>query len=127
KMAAMLHLTQTNWAELLDSLRDILLQDESKLENNISFYKKLHENPNTDRQQLENLYQKITWEQNRLYHMAEIVNRLYKFDLTSIAEELQTAMQSETQKKNGKIENWSFTIVKEDNELRTYFHPLPNA
>jgi hypothetical protein len=124
---AMLHLTQTNWAELLDNLRDILLQDESKLENNISFYKKLHESPSADRQQLENLYQKITWEQNRLSHMNEVVNRLYKFDLISIAGELQTAFQSEIQKKNGKIENWSFTIVKEDNELRTYFHPLPNA
>ena len=44
----MMHPSQVDWAELLDTIKDILLQDESKLENNISFYKtRKPQNPKT--------------------------------------------------------------------------------
>lgn len=119
-------ITQTNWAELLDTLKDILLQDETKLENNISFYKKLLANPQTDKQKLENMYQKVTWDQNRLLLLQEVMNRLYMFDIPIIAENLQTAIQTEATKKGGKIEDWLFTIQKENEELRTFFFPLSN-
>lgn len=121
-----LNSSQTNWAELLDTLKDILLQDETKLENNISFYKKLLENPQADKRKLENMYQKVTWDQNRLLLLQEIMKRLCMFDILNIAENLQTAIQTEATKKGGRIENWSFTIQKENEELRTFFFPLSN-
>ena len=122
-----LQLTRTNWVELLDSVRDILIQDEARLENNISFYKKLCDNPKADRPQIERAYQKILWDKHRLLYFAEVANRLCKFDLLIIAENLQAAIESEGSKKEGKIENLSFTVRKDKTEISTYFYPLPNA
>lgn len=123
---ALLHLTHKTWDELLDTLQDILLQDEEKLENNIAWYKKQFESPNPDKQQLEKLYQKIMNDKQRLSYMSETVNRLYTFNFVAIADKLQSAIQREEPKKGGKIHNWIFTIRMKDETLTTYFHPLPN-
>jgi len=119
-----LHLTQTSWDELLDTLQDILLQDEEKLENNISWYKKQFEAPNPDKQLLEKLYKRIQWDSHRLSNMSEIVNRLYTFNFVAIAESLQSAIKREEGIKGRKIPNWIFTLRNENDKITTYLQPL---
>lgn len=120
----MIHLSKTSWDELLDTLRDIVLLDKEKLENSISYYKKQFENPNTDKLQLEKLYQRIQWDTQRISYIDELVNRLYTFDFVAIAASLQNAIKCESLTKGSEIENWTFTIRKQNDLLTTYFNPI---
>lgn len=121
-----LHLVNVSWDELLDTILDILFQDENKLGQNIEYYKKIYNSDNPDKVQIEKMYKRLTHEQRRLDYVRELTTRLQIFNVFAITSRLDNALKEESPKKGGKIENWIFTIRLENETLTTYFQPLAN-
>ncbi|MDX2190989.1 MAG: hypothetical protein SFY32_14105 [Bacteroidota bacterium] len=120
----MLILTHLPWMDLIDHAKDIVLQDDEKLEKNKAYYRKLGLEPNPDKANLEKMYQRLQWESQRLSYFQELLLRLDRVEYLYLIHQLETSMKSESSKKCKNIDNWSFTIVKQNAEIRTFFTPI---
>jgi len=113
-----------NWCELLEQVSAILAKDTKSLESNVNYYKKLFNNGNASKEQLNRLFEKLQLDKLRYACFSELFFRLdenrYKFMIMS----LESCISQETEIQNRAPKDWVVTVTYENGQIRVYFMAL---
>jgi hypothetical protein len=113
-----------SWNELLAQVAVIIARDAKSLETNVGYYKKLFNDNNADKAQLNKLFEKLQLDKLRYAYFSELYFRLdesrYKFILMSLENSMQQAIRIQ----NKQPKDWVATVRFEEGEIKVYFMPL---
>lgn len=117
-------LQDLTWPELIQQVSAILARDAKTLENNVNYYKKLLGDSNSDKDQLNRLFEKLQLDKLRYSYFSELFFRLdedkYRFMIMS----LESCIEQETQLQNRRPKDWAATVQYEAGQIKVYFMPL---
>lgn len=112
------------WPELLQQVSAILARDAKTLESNVNYYMKLFNDNNSDKTQLNKLFEKLQLDKLRYACMSELFIRLDEVNYKMIMMSLESCIQQETELKSRKPKDWSATVRFENGEIKLYFMAL---
>ncbi|HRG01284.1 MAG TPA: hypothetical protein PKZ75_09220 [Bacteroidia bacterium] len=112
------------WPELLQQVSAILARDAKTLESNVNYYMKLFSDSNSDKNQLNKLFEKLQLDKLRYAYMSELFIRLDEANYKMMIMSLESCIQQETELQNRKPKDWSATVRFENGEIKLYFMAL---
>ena len=112
------------WPELLQQVSAILARDAKTLENNVSYYMKLFNDNNSDKSQLNKLFEKLQLDKLRYAYISELFVRLDELNYKIMIMSLESCIQQETEIQNRKPKDWTATISYENGQIKIYFMAL---
>ena len=112
------------WPELLQQVSAILSRDVKALESNVNYYKKLFNDNNADKTQLNKLFEKLQLDKLRYAYFSELFVRLDENNYKMMIMSLESCIQQETNLQNKSPKDWSATIRFENGQIKVYFMPL---
>lgn len=112
------------WPELLNEISTILERDTKTLETNVNYYKKLLGDSNSDKEQINRLFEKLQLDRLRLSYFSELFFRLDDVNYKFMIMHLESCIQQETQIQNRTPKDWSATIHYKNGQMQVYFMPL---
>ncbi len=112
------------WPELLQQVSAILARDAKTLESNVNYYMKLFGDSNSDKNQLNKLFEKLQLDKLRYAYMSELFIRLDESNYKMMIMSLESCIQQETELQNRKPKDWSATVRFENGEIKLYFMAL---
>lgn len=112
------------WPELLQQVSAILARDAKTLESNVNYYMKLFGDSNSDKNQLNKLFEKLQLDKLRYAYMSELFIRLDEANYKMMIMSLESCIQQETDLQNRKPKDWSATVRFENGEIKLYFMAL---
>lgn len=112
------------WPELLQQVSAILARDAKTLESNVNYYMKLFSDNNSDKNQLNKLFEKLQLDKLRYAYMSELFIRLDEANYKMMIMSLESCIQQETELQNRKPKDWSATVRFENGEIKLYFMAL---
>ena len=112
------------WTELLLQLRFILERDAKSLESNVSYYLKLFNDPNSDKHQLNKLFEKLQLDKLRHACISEVFIRLEESNYKMMIMSLESCIKQETELQNKTPKDWVATVRFENGQIKVYFMAL---
>ena len=112
------------WTELLLQLRSILERDAKSLESNVSYYMKLFNDPNSDKHQLNKLFEKLQLDKLRYACISEVFIRLEESNYKMMIMSLESCIKQETELQNKTPKDWVATVRFENGQIKVYFMAL---
>ncbi|MFO0323199.1 MAG: hypothetical protein ACK504_12330 [Bacteroidota bacterium] len=112
------------WPELLQQVSAILKRDAKTLESNVNYYMKLFNDNNSDKNQLNKLFEKLQLDKLRYAYFSELFLRLEDNNYKMIIMSLESCIQQETNMQNKAPKDWSATIRYEKGQIKVYFMAL---
>ncbi|MGE0567434.1 MAG: hypothetical protein AB7O73_05755 [Bacteroidia bacterium] len=117
-------LKDLTWPELLQEISTILERDSKTLESNVNYYKKLLGDNNSDKDQINRLFEKLQLDRLRLSYFSELFFRLDNTNYKFMIMHLESCIMQETHLQNRTPKDWSATICNIDGQIQVYFMPL---
>lgn len=117
-------LKDLTWPELLQEISAILERDSKTLESNVNYYKKLLGDSNSDKDQINRLFEKLQLDRLRLSYFSELFFRLDDTNYKFMIMHLESCIMQETHLQNRTPKDWSATICNIDGQIQVYFMPL---
>ena len=117
-------LQDLTWPELLSEVSAILERDKKTLETNVNYYKKLLGESNSDKDQVNRLFEKLQLDRLRLSYFSELFFRLDDSKYKLMIMHLESCIQQETHIQNRTPKDWSATICNMNGSIQVYFMPL---
>lgn len=117
-------LKDLTWPELLQQVASILARDAKTLETNVNYYKKLLGDSNSDKDQLNRLFEKLQLDQLRYSYISELFFRLDENNYKFIIMSLESCIEQETEIQNRKPKDWAATVSSEHGQIKVYFMAL---
>jgi hypothetical protein len=117
-------LNDLSWQELLTQLSAILARDAKALESNVNYYKKLFNDNNADKAQLNKLFDKLQLDKLRYAYFSELFIRLDDSKYRLMIMHLESCIKQETELQNRSPKDWVATIRFENGKLSVYFMAL---
>jgi hypothetical protein len=112
------------WEQLLKHIGEILAKDKKALEANVSYYKKLLNDSNADKAQINRLFEKLQLDKLRYECFSELFFRIdetkYKFIIMS----LESCIQQDRKVQGVPPKDWVATVRFENNHIKVYFMAL---
>ena len=112
------------WAELLLQMRSILERDAKSLESNVSYYMKLFNDPNSDKHQLNKLFEKLQLDKLRYACISEVFIRLEESNYKMMIMSLESCIQQETELQNKTPKDWVASVRFDNGLIKVYFMAL---
>ena len=112
------------WTELLLQMRSILERDAKSLESNVSYYLKLFNDPNSDKHQLNKLFEKLQLDKLRYACISEVFIRLEESNYKMMIMSLESCIKQETELQNKTPKDWVATVRFENGQIKVYFMAL---
>lgn len=112
------------WTELLLQMRSILERDAKSLESNVSYYLKLFNDPNSDKHQLNKLFEKLQLDKLRHACISEVFIRLEESNYKMMIMSLESCIKQETELQNKTPKDWVATVRFENGQIKVYFMAL---
>lgn len=112
------------WPELLQQVSAILARDAKTLESNVSYYMKLFNDPNTDKHQLNKLFEKLQLDKLRYACISEVFIRLEESNYKMMIMSLESCIKQETELQNKTPKDWVATVRFENGQIKVYFMAL---
>lgn len=112
------------WPELLQQVSAIIDRDAKTLESNVNYYMKLFNDSNSDKNQLNKLFEKLQLDKLRYAYMSELFIRLDETNYKMMIMSLESCIQQESELQNRKPKDWTATIRFENGQIKLYFMAL---
>ena len=112
------------WTELLLQMRSILERDAKSLESNVSYYMKLFNDANSDKAQLNKLFEKLQLDKLRYACFSELFIRLEESNYKMMIMSLESCIKQETELQNKTPKDWVATVRFENGQIKVYFMAL---
>lgn len=112
------------WPELLQQVSAILARDAKTLESNVSYYMKLFNDANSDKVQLNKLFEKLQLDKLRYACFSELFIRLEESNYKMMIMSLESCIQQESALQNRTPKDWVATIRYENGQIKVYFMAL---
>lgn len=117
-------LKDLTWPELIQQISAILSRDAKTLEANVNYYKKLLGDSNSDKDQLNKLFEKLQLDKLRYSYMSELFFRLDESNYKFIIMSLESCIEQESEIQNRRPKDWSATVRCIDGQIKVYFMAL---
>ncbi len=117
-------LQELTWPELLQQVSAILARDAKTLESNVSYYMKLFNDPNSDKHQLNKLFEKLQLDKLRYACISEVFIRLEESNYKMMIMSLESCIRQETELQNKTPKDWVATVRFENGQIKVYFMAL---
>lgn len=112
------------WTELMKQVAAILERDQKTLESNVNYYKKLFNDSNADKEQLNRLFDKLQLDKLRFNYFSELFFRLEEQNHKFMIMQLESCIKQETEMQNRTPKDWVATVRFEDGQIKVYFMAL---
>jgi hypothetical protein len=112
------------WAELMKQVAEVLARDQKTLESNVSYYKKLFNDSNADKEQLNRLFDKLQLDKLRFNYFSELFFRLEEQNYKLMIMQLESCIRQETEMQNRSPKDWVATVRFENGQIKVYFMAL---
>ena len=112
------------WPELLKLVEAILSRDVKALESNVNYYKKIFNDSNADKNQVNKLFEKLQLDKLRYAYFSELFIRLDESNYKMMIMGLESCIQQETNMQNKAPKDWSATVRFENGQIKVYFMAL---
>lgn len=112
------------WPELMQQVSAILARDQKTLESNVNYYKKLFNDSNADKEQLNRLFDKLQLDKPRYNYFSELFFRLEEQNYKLMIMQLESCIRQETEMQNRTPKDWVATVRFESGHINVYFMPL---
>lgn len=112
------------WPELMKQVAAILERDQKTLESNVNYYKKLFNDSNADKEQLNRLFDKLQLDKLRFNYFSELFFRLEEQNHKFMIMQLESCIKQETEMQNRTPKDWVATVRFEDGQIKVYFMAL---
>ncbi|MES2512890.1 MAG: hypothetical protein V4580_02045 [Bacteroidota bacterium] len=112
------------WTELLQQISAVLERDQKTLESNVNYYKKLFNDSNADKEQLNKLFDKLQLDKLRFNYFSELFVRIEEQNYKLMIMQLESCIKQETEMQNRTPKDWVATVRFENGEIKVYFMPL---
>jgi hypothetical protein len=112
------------WPELMKQVSEILARDQKALESNVSYYKKLFNDNNADKDQLNRLFDKLQLDKLRYNYFSELFFRLEEQNYKLMIMQLESCIRQETEMQNRAPKDWVATVRFEARQIKVYFMAL---
>lgn len=112
------------WPELMKQVSAILERDQKTLESNVNYYKKLFNDSNADKEQLNRLFDKLQLDKLRFNYFSELFFRLEEQNHKFMIMQLESCIRQETEMQNRTPKDWVATVRFEDGQIKVYFMAL---
>jgi hypothetical protein len=117
-------LNDLTWPELLQQVSAILSRDVKALESNVNYYKKIFNDSNADKNQVNKLFEKLQLDKLRYAYFSELFIRLDESNYKMMIMGLESCIQQETNMQNKSPKDWSATVRFENGQIKVYFMAL---
>lgn len=117
-------LNDLTWPELLQQVSAILSRDVKALESNVNYYKKIFNDANADKTQINKLFEKLQLDKLRYAYFSELFIRLDESNYKMMIIGLESCIQQETNIQNKAPKDWSATVRFENGQIKVYFMAL---
>ncbi len=112
------------WPELMKQVSAILERDQKTLESNVNYYKKLFNDSNADKDQLNRLFDKLQLDKLRFNYFSELFFRIEEQNYKLMIMQLESCIKQETDMQNHTPKDWVATVRFESGEIQIYFMAL---
>lgn len=112
------------WPELIKQVAAVLERDQKTLESNVNYYKKLFNDSNADKEQLNRLFDKLQLDKLRFNYFSELFFRLEEQNHKFMIMQLESCIRQETEMQNRTPKDWVATVRFEDGLIKVYFMAL---
>ncbi len=112
------------WTELMQQVSAILARDQKALESNVNYYKKLFNDSNADKDQLNRLFDKLQLDKLRFNYFSELFIRIEEQNYKLMIMQLESCIRQETELQNKTPKDWVATVRFENGQIQVYFMAL---
>ena len=112
------------WPELIQQVASIIGRDEKSLESNVNYYMKLFNDNNSDKNQLNKLFEKLQLDKLRYAYFSELFVRLEEQNYKMMIMSIECCIRQETNIQNKTPKDWVATVRFEDGQIKVYFMAL---
>lgn len=112
------------WTELMKQVAAVLERDQKTLESNVNYYKKLFNDSNADKEQLNRLFDKLQLDKLRFNYFSELFFRLEEQNHKFMIMQLESCIRQETEMQNRTPKDWVATVRFEEGQIKVYFMAL---
>lgn len=112
------------WPELMQQVASIIGRDEKALESNVNYYMKLFNDNNSDKNQLNKLFEKLQLDKLRYAYFSELFVRLEEQNYKMMIMSIESCIRQETNIQNKTPKDWVATVRFEDGQIKVYFMAL---
>lgn len=112
------------WPELMQQVASIIGRDEKSLESNVNYYMKLFNDNNSDKNQLNKLFEKLQLDKLRHAYFSELFVRLEEQNYKMMIMSIESCIRQETNMQNKTPKDWVATVRFEDGQIKVYFMAL---
>lgn len=112
------------WPELMQQVASIIGRDEKSLESNVNYYMKLFNDNNSDKTQLNKLFEKLQLDKLRYAYFSELFVRLEEQNYKMIIMSIESCIRQETNIQNRTPKDWIATVRFENGQIKVYFMAL---
>ena len=109
---------------MLTQLSAILARDAKALEGNVSYYKKLFNDNNADKANINKFFDKLQLDKLRLAYFSELFIRLDDNNYKLMIMHLESCIKQDTEIQNRTPKDWVATVRFENGQLKVYFMAL---
>ena len=117
-------LQDLTWPELMQQVASIIGRDNKLLESNVNYYMKLFNDNNSDKNQLNKLFEKLQLDKLRYAYFSELFVRLEEQNYKMMIMSLESCIRQETNLQNKTPKDWTATICFENGQIKVYFMAL---
>ena len=117
-------LQDLTWPELMQQVASIIGRDNKLLESNVNYYMKLFNDNNSDKNQLNKLFEKLQLDKLRYAYFSELFVRLEEQNYKMMIMSLESCIQQETNLQNKTPKDWTATVCFENGQIKVYFMTL---
>lgn len=112
------------WPELMQQVASIIGRDEKSLESNVNYYMKLFNDNNSDKNQLNKLFEKLQLDKLRYAYFSELFVRLEEQNYKMMIMSIESCIRQETNIQNKTPKDWVATVRFENSQIKVYFMAL---
>ncbi len=112
------------WPELMQQVASIIGRDEKALESNVNYYMKLFNDNNSDKNQLNKLFEKLQLDKLRYAYFSELFVRLEEQNYKMMIMSIESCIRQETNIQNKTPKDWVATVRFENGQIKVYFMAL---
>lgn len=112
------------WTELMQQISAVLERDQKTLESNVNYYKKLFNDSNADKEQLNKLFDRLQLDKLRFNYFSELFVRIEEQNYKLMIMQLESCIKQETEIQNRTPKDWVATVRFENGQIKVYFMPL---
>ncbi|MBK8369621.1 MAG: hypothetical protein IPL10_20210 [Bacteroidetes bacterium] len=112
------------WPELMQQVASIIGRDEKSLESNVNYYMKFFNDNNSDKNQLNKLFEKLQLDKLRYAYFSELFVRLEEQNYKMMIMSIESCIRQETNIQNKTPKDWVATVRFENGQIKVYFMAL---